>query len=78
MASFLKCFQTKEKNENLLGGNSITKKKEVDVKILKLKADLISYSTEIEKFKPIKEIELNLLSKEKKENKRKKKRKKKE
>ena len=77
MASFLKCFQTKEKNENLLGGNSITKKKEVDVKILKLKADLISYSTEIEKFKPIKEIELNLLSKEKKENKRKKKRKKK-
>ena len=77
MASFLKCFQTKEKNENLLGGNSITKKKEVDIKILKLKADLISYSTEIEKFKPIKEIELNLLSKEKKENKRKKKRKKK-
>ena len=73
MASFFQLFHNKEKKEILSENKSLTIRKEVDLKITKLKDDLKYYSTILEKEK--KEIEKEI--KEKKEKKKKKRRKKK-
>ena len=77
MSSFFQIFQKEEKNENESEKNSLTTKKEVDIKKSKLKDDLLYYSTVLEKEKVLRDIEENKLKKEKDENKKKKRRKKK-
>ena len=75
MSSFLKHFQRKDKSENTLKDKVLNRMKESDKKVLKLKNNLMFYSTASVKNKDIKEEEKSKLNNEIKNKKNKKKRK---
>ena len=77
MSSFLHLSQKLEKNEIEKEKLALTKQKEINIKISKLKDDLKYYSNVLEKEKILKDIEVNKLITDKKGIKKRKRRKKK-
>ena len=75
MSSFLKHFQRKDKSENMLKNKLLNRMKESDKKVLKLKNNLMFYSTASVKNNDLKDEETNKLNNDIKTKKNKKERK---